>query len=150
MRVEAGFRRINVLMHTKWLCLHVYGMAARMVAQMTARHLMIVWTCFTVAQSQGSHTKKSLLNWHYRCWVSCVRYDRPTRATCVYIFNVMSTPRRTHVVHLVAFSGVDNCQGLVNICQNGGICVTTAVSYRCLCPEGYTGLNCQSGMMTRP
>ena len=54
MRVEAGFRRINVLMHTKWLCLHAFDTAARMVAQMTARHLLIVWICFTVAQGQGS------------------------------------------------------------------------------------------------
>ena len=34
----------------------------------------------------------------------------------------------------------------VEVCANGGTCRKLGSSYICECPDGYTGLSCQSGM----
>ena len=31
-----------------------------------------------------------------------------------------------------------------NPCINGGTCIGTLLNYQCLCPNGYTGTNCES------
>lgn len=40
------------------------------------------------------------------------------------------------------FQAVDTC--VSNPCINGGTCVNTKESYRCECPHGYNGDNCQN------
>ena len=34
------------------------------------------------------------------------------------------------------------CRGCGTLCQNGGTCQAGAVSYTCICPNGFTGQNC--------
>ena len=41
------------------------------------------------------------------------------------------------------FSGEIPCDGN-HICQNGGTCYGTVLSYQCFCSEGYTGNHCES------
>ena len=38
----------------------------------------------------------------------------------------------------------DDCDP--NPCQNGGSCIDAVGSYKCVCEDGYTGDNCQTGM----
>lgn len=34
-----------------------------------------------------------------------------------------------------------------NPCQNGGTCTDHLNRYRCLCMQGYNGVNCQTGQL---
>ncbi|XP_064388206.1 slit homolog 1 protein-like [Halichondria panicea] len=36
---------------------------------------------------------------------------------------------------------INDC--IPNCCQNGGTCIDECTSYRCLCPQGYSGTNCE-------
>ncbi|XP_065061722.1 MAM and LDL-receptor class A domain-containing protein 1-like isoform X22 [Rhopilema esculentum] len=42
----------------------------------------------------------------------------------------------------ITFSAVDPCAS--NPCQNGGSCSNSGGSYMCVCPSGFTGLNCET------
>ncbi len=37
----------------------------------------------------------------------------------------------------------DNNDCIPNRCRNGGTCIDECTSYRCLCPQGYSGTNCE-------
>ena len=41
------------------------------------------------------------------------------------------------------FSDIDECKN--NPCKNGGKCTNTHGSYRCSCPSGFSGKNCENG-----
>ena len=43
----------------------------------------------------------------------------------------------------ILFIDIDDCEP--NRCQNGGSCTDLVDGYRCLCAEGYTGTNCETG-----
>ena len=38
---------------------------------------------------------------------------------------------------------IDECES--NPCKNGGNCTDGFNSYSCVCPDGYTGINCEPG-----
>ena len=40
---------------------------------------------------------------------------------------------------------IDHCEG--NPCDNGGHCRDDVDSYTCQCVDGYTGANCETGMV---
>ena len=39
----------------------------------------------------------------------------------------------------------DDCKGVV--CQNGGTCEDKVNGFQCKCVEGYSGVNCETGML---
>jgi hypothetical protein len=41
------------------------------------------------------------------------------------------------------FSDIDECES--QPCDNGGTCTDQVNSYLCVCPTGYTGINCETG-----
>ena len=43
----------------------------------------------------------------------------------------------------VCFVDEDNCSP--NLCENGASCEDLVGGYRCICPDGYVGTNCQTG-----
>jgi hypothetical protein len=38
-----------------------------------------------------------------------------------------------------------SCQGSISPCVNGGVCGPSGTTYSCMCPPGFTGVNCQNG-----
>jgi len=45
-----------------------------------------------------------------------------------------------------SFVDVNECES--NPCQNGGSCTDNVNSYSCACVDGYTGTNCETGIIT--
>lgn len=52
---------------------------------------------------------------------------------CVFDF---STPKR------FCIADTDECK-MLSPCQNGGTCQNVVGTYKCVCPDGYTGFNCE-------
>ncbi len=44
----------------------------------------------------------------------------------------------------VVWAEIDYCES--EPCINDGECMDTGTGYTCVCPEGYTGTNCETGM----
>ena len=49
----------------------------------------------------------------------------------------------SYVMHLISLD-IDEC--LSNPCMHGATCIDGVNSYRCTCLQGYTGINCETGM----
>ena len=49
------------------------------------------------------------------------------------------------IVHGIRFSAVTLCDP--NPCKNGATCVTEGGRYRCICPPGRAGPDCEEGMI---
>lgn len=45
-----------------------------------------------------------------------------------------------------SFLDENECEGSSNPCQNGGTCENKVGTYKCICPDGITGFNCEISM----
>ena len=51
-------------------------------------------------------------------------------------------------MYLKSIADIDDC--FPSKCQNGGTCKDGVNSYKCLCPGGYTGKDCEIGQEILP
>lgn len=64
------------------------------------------------------------------------------------VFGIASIAIGLQLVCQPGFSG-DSCQAVAcagDTCSNGGTCVPDGANFVCLCPSGYTGQLCQTGL----
>ena len=55
----------------------------------------------------------------------------------------MLPPIHEHFHYIAVYEDCNDTD--VEVCTNGGVCRKLGSSYICECPDGYTGLSCQSG-----
>ena len=48
------------------------------------------------------------------------------------------------VIFIFQITDIDDCKP--NPCEHGGTCTDGVNSYTCECADGYTGVNCETGM----
>ena len=47
----------------------------------------------------------------------------------------------------MAITALDPCRNVP--CENGGTCMNLGIDYECVCPDGYTGKDCQIGEISK-
>ena len=51
----------------------------------------------------------------------------------------------TRCYRYLIISDINECVTLLNPCKNGGTCIDTVGSYECICPDQWSGVNCDNG-----
>lgn len=66
---------------------------------------------------------------------------QPLTLSAIFVCNCLWLTDSSCVAHPASLSTADYCE--VNVCSNGGTCVTGAGALSiCICPDGFTGDTC--------
>ena len=87
---------------------------------------------------------------YFKCILRMFTYGSQLCCVILAVLNPQIVLLDIKSIHLFSFSGqhcelqADLCVAL-HPCHNGGECVGTPNSYKCRCPTGYGGTNCEMG-----
>ena len=65
-------------------------------------------------------------------------------------FNVQKSNKQQTLTYMYVvdffLTDIDECAAMTYNCSDGFVCENIHGNYTCVCPEGYTGLFCETGM----
>lgn len=64
---------------------------------------------------------------------------------CLVLMRFITDYKVSFIQEWIVVVEINECL-VIRPCQNGAECVNTPGSYKCICPPGWTGTNCEIGM----